>query len=318
MLSSSVKQQFNSNGIFYTSEQIASILKSCSVRVGGEIDTHYLIYCPFHYNVNTPAAEIDKQKGMFLCFSCGENGSITDMVMRTTGRNYFEATRLIKSKEQSCDISNVIQSALDFDPESLKEFDKSLIDRLHESLMNNNRALDYYESRGINKISCVDFKLGYSEKQDMVVVPVHDPYGMCVGFVARGIDQKVFKNSVGLPKKQILFNLHRVRYKTIAVVESSFDAIRMSQLSIPAVATLGAWPSKRQLELLSKYAESIIICPDKDDAGKKMVDKIKDNLHNKNIGIMDVGTNAKDVGDLTNNEIISRYINVDNLNIVGL
>ena len=238
--------------------------------------------------------------------------------MKSTNRNYFEAMRFIKSKEGTVDISNAVQSALDFDPESLKEFDKSLIDRLHESLMNSDRALEYYASRGISSISCVTFKLGYSEKQDMVVVPVHDPHGMCVGFVARGIDQKVFKNSVGLPKKQVLFNLHRVRFKTIAVVESSFDAIRMSQLSIPAVATLGAWPSKRQLELLSKYAESIIVCPDKDDAGKKMVDKIRDNLHNKNIGIMDVGNNAKDVGDLTDNEIISRYTNFDNLNIVGL
>ena len=65
--------------------------------MGGEIDSHYLIYCPFHYNVNTPACEIDKQNGLYICFSCGENGKLLDLVMRTTGRNYFEAMRTIKS-----------------------------------------------------------------------------------------------------------------------------------------------------------------------------------------------------------------------------
>lgn len=237
--------------------------------------------------------------------------------MKTTNRNYFEATRLINSKETEIDIADAVKSALEFDPDYLKEFDTSLIDRLHNSLMSSNKAKEYFLSRKINEDSWVKMKLGYSEKQDMVVVPVHDNFGMCVGFVARGIDAKVFKNSVGLPKKNVLFNLHRVKYGVIAVVESSFDAIRMSQLSIPAVATLGAWPSKKQIELLSKYAESIIVCPDKDDAGKKMLSKITENINNKFISLMDVG-NVKDVGDLDDNEIITKYINATNLKIVSI
>lgn len=237
--------------------------------------------------------------------------------MKTTGRNFFEAKRMIRSKEESVDFNNIVDIMLDNPSNELKEFDQEVVDRLHIGLMNSDKAQQYFLSRNINEQSWSDLRLGYSNKKDMVTVPVHDSYGTCVGFVARGIDQKVFKNSTGLPRRQILFNLHRVKHSTIAVVESSFDAIRMRQLSIPAVATLGAMPSKHQIELLSKYANNVVLCPDKDDAGKKMVTKVRDALVNKNIQIMDVG-DAKDVGDLADNEIISRYINASNLNIVGI
>lgn len=269
--------------------------------MGGEIDSHYLIYCPFHYNVNTPACEIDKQNGLYICFSCGENGKLLDLVMRTTGRNYFEAMRTIKSAETSQDIETVIQDTL-AKTDEIKEFDSELINRLHNTLITTDEGRDYFKSRSINEQSMSDFKLGYSAKQSMVVVPVQDQYGMYVGFVGRSIEGKSFKNSVGLPKKQILFNLNRVKFKNITVVESSFDAIRLWQLGIPAVATLGAIPSRIQIELLSKYATSIIICPDKDEAGAKMVSKITDNIVKKSVTVINVG-DVKDVGGLKDEEI---------------
>jgi len=302
MLSSSVKQQFNTNGIFYTSEQVASVLKSCSVRVGGEIDSHYLIYCPFHYNVNTPAAEVDKEKGVFICFACGESGNLMDMVMRVTSRNYFEATRLIKSAETDANILDIISNSLESNPDELKEFDGKLITRLNNDLLVSDRALSYFNSRNISMDSIKFFKLGYSVKQDMVIVPVSDHHGMCVGFVGRSVEGKEFKNSTSLPKKYVLFNLHNVKFKSIVVVESSFDAIRLNQLGIPAVATLGATISKPQIELLNKYSTSIYLCPDKDEAGKKMVESVMKKISNKNVMVLDVGS-AKDIGDLSDDQI---------------
>jgi len=310
MLSRSNSKQLNTND-FYTDKQIRSVLQTCSVQVGGEIDSHYLIYCPFHYNVNTPACEIDKQNGLYICFSCGENGKLLDLVMRTTGRNYFEAMRTIKSAETSQDIETVIQDTL-AKTDEIKEFDSELINRLHNTLITTDEGRDYFKSRSINEQSMADFKLGYSAKQSMVVVPVQDQYGMYVGFVGRSIEGKSFKNSVGLPKKQILFNLNRVKFKNITVVESSFDAIRLWQLGIPAVATLGAIPSRIQIELLSKYATSIIICPDKDEAGTKMVSRITDNIVKKTVSVINVG-DVKDVGGLTD-EDIKKLWNVPSIN----
>ena len=107
MLFSGKRKQSYSNE-FYTEGQIESILRSADIKIGGEIDTHFLLFCPFHYNIHTPACEIDKSNGMFICFSCGESGSLVDMVMRVTNRNYFEATRLINSKKDDIDIERVV------------------------------------------------------------------------------------------------------------------------------------------------------------------------------------------------------------------
>ncbi len=58
----------------------------------------------------------------------------------------------------------------------------------------------------------------------MVTIPVQSPDGITIGFVARTIEGKEFKNTPGLPKSKILFNLHRVKQsKRVYVVESSFD-----------------------------------------------------------------------------------------------
>lgn len=309
MLLGGQRKQSHTDGL-YTSGQIESLLRSCDIKIGGEIDTHFLIFCPFHYNVNTPACEVDKSNGMFICFSCGETGSIIDMIMRTTNRNYFEAMRMINSRKDVIDIEREVDQAIEA-PSDLPEFDMELIRRLHASLMNSDRAKEYFANRNITQESAVTFMLGYSEKQDMVVVPVFSVENICLGFVARSIEGKSFKNSTGLPKSKTLFNINNVKRQKMVVVESSFDVIRLSQLNIPAVATLGATVSKSQLSLLQTYASSIIVCPDNDDAGSGLIDKIVKNVKNREIEVVRLNK-GKDIGDLADNEILDTFNNAGN------
>ena len=309
MLSSSKRKQSYTNE-YYTEGQIESILRSADIKIGGEIDTHFLLFCPFHYNIHTPACEIDKSNGMFICFSCGESGGLIDMVMRVTNRNYFEATRLINSKKDNIDIERVVDEEIDR-PLDTPEFDMALIKRLHDDLKNSSHAREYFLGRKITESSMKEFMLGYSPKQDMVTVPVFDEFNKCLGFVGRSIDGKAFKNSTGLPKSKVLFNLNKSKRSPIIVVESSFDAIRLHQVGLKAVATLGATVSRYQISLLQKYATSIIICPDNDDAGVKMIDKIVSNIKDKSVEIINLKT-GKDVGDLGDDEIKSMFKNAGN------
>lgn len=309
MLSSSKRKQSYTNE-YYTEGQIESILRSADIKIGGEIDTHFLLFCPFHYNVHTPACEIDKSNGMFICFSCGESGGLIDMVMRVTNRNYFEATRLINSKKDTIDIERVVDEEIDR-PLDTPEFDMTLIKRLHDDLKNSTHAREYFLGRKITESSMKEFMLGYSPKQDMVTVPVFDEFNKCLGFVGRSVDGKAFKNSTGLPKSKVLFNLNRSKRSPIIVVESSFDAIRLHQVGLKAVATLGATVSRYQISLLQKYATSIIICPDNDDAGAKMIDKIISNIKDKSVEIINLKT-GKDVGDLNDSEIENMFKNAGN------
>ena len=259
---------------------------------------------------------MDKNNGMFICFSCGESGSIVDMVMHSTNRNYFEAMRMINSRKDIIDIEREVDQAIEA-PIDLPEFNMDTIKRLHEDLKQNDRPREYFMSRNINNSSIDIFMLGYSIKQDMVIVPVFSYDNTCLGFVARSIEGKSFKNSTGLPKSKTLFNINNVKRKKIVVVESSFDAIRLSQLGIPAVATLGATISRTQISLLQTYASSIIICPDNDDAGNGLIDKIVKNISNKQIDIIRLNK-GKDIGDLNDNEISETFANAGNKLILAV
>jgi len=225
--------------------------------------------------------------------------------MRVTNRNYFEATRLINSKKNTTDIQKIVNETIDSSLD-IPEFDIRTIDRLHDNLINSDRAKEYFYSRNITDASFTYFKLGYSDKQDMVIVPVFDEFSRCLGFVARSVEGKIFKNSVGLPKSKIVFNLNKVKRSTIIVVESSFDVIRLHQAGFSAVATLGATVSRTQISLLQQYSKNIIICPDSDDAGQKMVKKILDGVKGKIIEVVAL-QGAKDVGDLTSDEMINIF-----------
>jgi DNA primase len=239
---------------------------------------------------------------MFYCFACQETKELTEVIMQASGRSYFEAARLIDSKSDERNLVEVLQETLDKKIE-FKEYDLSMIDKLNNSALTSERAVNYYKSRKITKDSVIKYKLGYSEKQDMVTIPVYSPEGLCLGFVGRSVEGKVFKNTPGLPKSKTLFNIQRAkRYDKVFVVESSFDAIRLEQVGVHAVATLGATISKEQRKLLKQYFNQVIVLGDNDEAGQ--------NMSKKMIAYFGTGCMApplpegiKDVSDLSNEDL---------------
>ena len=288
----------------YTAEQVKRVLAGSGTTVESELDADFIIFCPFHNNHRTPAAEVHKTNGMFFCFSCQKSADLIELVMHTSGRTYFEAARFIKSKEKSSNLATEIDRAL-IKEEQYKPFDELVIKRLHNNLVASDRAKNYFQYRKLTKQSCVKFSLGYSEKQDMVTVPVHSPDGIPLGFVGRSIEGKDFKNTPGLPKSKTLFNLHRVKKSDIVyVVESSFDVIRLDQLDIPAVATLGANVSGKQIELLQKYFNNILVIADNDEAGGNMKNRIIEKLGSR-VSVIQLNKQYKDIGDMPDEEIRS-------------
>lgn len=297
-------------GDSYSPEQIQRVLTGSGLTIEGEVDTDYLLFCPFHPNNRTPAGEVDKESGTFFCFACHHVADLTELVIHVTGRKYFEAVRFIKSKEQKSDIMKEVGQKLVEKPEYV-EYDIETIKRLHEQAMGSERAISYYQGRLITKESVEKFMLGYSAKQDMVTIPVHSPTGIPVGFVGRSVEGKVFKNTPGLPKGKTLFNLHRNKTSDkIYVVESSFDAIRLEQCGFPAVATLGSNVSKLQTELLRKYFNNIYVIADNDEAGGSMVGKLQEKLSSR-LTVIQLNKEHKDIGDMSDEEIKNIEISFD-------
>jgi DNA primase len=286
----------------YTAEQIKRVLTGAGVDIMSEVDSDYIIFCPYHNNSRTPAGEVDKSSGLFYCFSCQYITDLTQLVMTTTARTYFEAARYIKSKETLADLAYDIEKQLHEKP-IYTQYDQVLIKRLSSQALDSPRAMRYYESRLITEDSVKKFSLGFSEKQDMVTIPVHSPDGMEVGFVGRSIEGKDFKNTPRLPKSKVLFNLHRVKTSSkVYIVESSFDVIRLDQCGFPAVATLGANVSNVQIDLLQKYFNNIIVIADNDEAGGNMKSKIVERLGAR-VSVIQLDKQYKDIGDMSNEDI---------------
>lgn len=286
----------------YTTEQIKRVLTGAGVTVESEVDSDYIIFCPYHNNNRTPAGEIDKNNGTFFCFSCHKIADLIEFVMHMTGRTYFESIRFIKNKEVETDLEKDINRALVAKPEFVP-FDELIIKRLNNNLMSSTRAQNYFNYRKINQSSISKFVLGYSEKQDMVTVPVHSPDGLPIGFVGRSIEGKEFKNTPGLPKSKTLFNLFRTKTSSnVYVVESSFDVIRLDQVGIPAVATLGATLSNTQIELLQKYFNDITVIADNDEAGSNMKTRLIEKLGSR-VSVIQLDKKYKDIGDMDDESI---------------
>jgi DNA primase len=286
----------------YAPEQIKRILSGSGIEIESEVDSDYIIFCPFHNNNRTPAGEIDKHNGTFFCFSCHHVCNLEEFVMHVSGRTYFESVRFIKSKEVQTDLTAEVTKKLITKPE-FTPYDQLLIKRLNTQALESPRAMRYFAGRLITEESVKKFSLGFSEKQDMVTIPVHSPDGMDVGFVGRSIEGKDFKNTPGLPKSKTLFNIHRVKTASrVYVVESSFDAIRLDQVGFPAVATLGANVSNAQTDLLQKYFNDIIVIADNDEAGGNMKNKIAERLGSR-VSVIKLDKQYKDIGDMPDEEI---------------
>lgn len=299
----------------YGSSQIKDVLDNIGIRIHNQSSTDFICYCPFHDNTYTPSFAISKTTGLYICYnpSCDARGNLEYLISQIGKMDQFEVSKFIRKLQSSRpdtfekDIEDIFTEKPMF-----QEFPQATLDGLHNVLMNSNRAQEYFKTRKIFEESWEYFYLGYSEKQDMVTVPLHSPDGLPVGIIGRSVEGKEFKNSTNLPRSLTMFNLHKAKKisSTLIVCESSFDAIRIHQAGYPnVVATLGGAISNQNIYNLNRYSSSIIIATDADEAGRKLGNDILSKLPGKNISwaSYDYGViypnNAKDVGDLTDIEV---------------
>jgi DNA primase len=300
----------------YTKSDLRSILQSCGIEIVSQTGTDFLCLCPFHHNTDSPAFAVSYSKGLYVCYNqnCNSSGTILELVKLLTNRNDYEALRFIQSNKltEAQALEEELKELLEEKPEFV-EFPTQTVESGHMLLMTNaHGSKDYLLSRNINEEAMEHFQLGFSSVQQMTMVPLHSPDGILVGVIGRSIQGKAFKNSPNLPRNKTLFNLNRAKRQggTIIVVESSFDAIRLWQAGFPnAIATLGGSISDTNIQLLNKYSSTVILMTDNDSAGRSLGTTIANRLKNKNVlwAKYDHNTiyphNAKDVGDMTDQEI---------------
>lgn len=262
----------------YTESQVEGVLEHCGVEVVSDTTTHFLAYCPFHGNTDSPAFAIDKTKGLWTCFnpSCALSGNLENLVARTTGGSRFQILRTILKyrNTHSTPFSDRLKAAMETPPDFV-EFPQSALDAMADGFFGS-EGHRYMTERGFEDETLKHFGVGYSEKMRMVVVPMHDDKGTAIGLIGRTPshkeEDKRFKNSKGLPKAKTAWNIHRAKKTgdTVIIVEASFDAMRVHQAGYPnVIALLGGHVTQYHLNQIGRYFSKVIIMTDFDKKIKR-------------------------------------------------
>ena len=171
----------------------------------------------------------------------------------------------------------------------------------------------YLQQRGISEEVQRDFRVGYDPKRSAVAMCWCNQAGDVVNIKFRRVADKHFWYAGGQRIKEHLYGIHVYNRNTnsaVAITESEIDCMRLWTVGIPALALGSANTSKEQGLLLRNCgATEFIIATDNDAAGKQCGKKLEALL----VGTFKVShfnfprKDAKDISDLTDEEIISGY-----------
>jgi DNA primase len=242
--------------------------------------------CPVHGGDNPRAFVVNLTENIWHCFTgCNTGGDLIEFVRRMDRKSYrhiaeylsgLAGTQPVQYEKNNSKADLGGKKALDQKP--FRPFKKRL------SLDTNTPWLG---SKGIHPATARQFETGawYGPGflQDCIGVRLHDPLGRPVGYAGRRLNQMhiemygKWKFPTGLPKADLLYNFHRIRSSMqhgVVVVECPWGAMRLTQLSIPAVALLGTSLSEKQLSLLIDIP-CIVLMLDGDRAGRNAMQRIK-------------------------------------------
>jgi len=234
---------------------VARVLKN------GEV----VAFCPLHNDTNA-SLFINVEKGMFHCFSgClrgsgGLQGLFEALRPKTDLNSRFMAMfPVVYYKRREIAEKTEAETKLDIDVEALPFAVNNI----------------YMESRGISDDTVRQLAIKYHKSFDAIVVPLY-MNSILKGYVRRNISTNPkYLNSTDLDRSNILFPYDNVECdKKVILVEGVFDALNAHDKGLlNVVSTLGGLLSKGQICLIGNLARTVVICPDRDDAGIRMAER---------------------------------------------
>jgi len=271
------------------------------VRVeGGEVWAH----CPAHLartgkEDRHPSFSVNEERGLFLCFSCGYQGSFPTLVMDRLGLDPVAAhtwTARYGSLERAARILRgpCVPSAPPPEP-SLAGYAFPPAEALAK--------------RGIDDEGAARYGLLWDEESGGFVLPIRDPRGALLGYqYKRG---KFVRNRPrGIAKASTLFGAHAFDGDTAVLVESPLDCARLWAAGIPgALASFGAVVSDAQIDLLVRLADRVVIALDNDEPGISNADLVEARLRRRTrvTFFRYPRRTVKDPGEMSDKEIADAY-----------
>lgn len=282
--------------------QIDTLFEEYHIDIHSHSGDEYVIFCPFHKNVNTPSFYINSKTGLWQCFnpSCDKKGNFRQLFRHITGRSFNSSVKIDPIELQKRIDAGFVEPKEDILNLSTVEIDYTSEEQV--------QRIEPFIKRGLSINTLKYFEIGFSNAKSRIVIPVRDHQYKVVGLIGRAIkeDQEPrYLYNKGFKRADVLFNLQNAKhYSDVIVVEGSVDAMKVYEAGFPnVVATLGAQVSPYQASLLRKYFDAIIIFSDNDSAGDAMRGAIIGLCRGKNIYTTQIPPGYKDPGDMNAIEI---------------
>lgn len=268
---------------------------------------NFMITCPFHGNHNeshpscgVAGDETESNYGVFHCFTCGQSGTILDLIKLCLGLDVLEAIDWLNNTFGKVIVQrDYLLPEIEINNISINNFlDESILDEY-------SYFHPYMFERGLTEDIIRKFRIGCTPDGKYITFPCWDEHDNLVGIFKRSTVGKEFIIPKDMPKCVYLLNfLIKENITTAYVCEGQFDALKLWTFGYPAICLFGAGTSKIQMEILNRSGiRNYILMYDNDQAGRHGAQRFK-NLIRKDVFVTDIiMPQGKDCGDCTKEEI---------------
>lgn len=280
---------------------IAYVLESLGVDVRRAGEREISGCCPVHLRRTgkvdrSPSWSMNSSTGLWICYSCGAKGTLSSLVSELTGteQSIIEVHKFL------------IESGLKRLTQTEKPEEQPEVDWVSYSQFEDVDPLRL-QKRQLDPKSARMYGIKWDPKNKCWVIPIVSPLGELLGWQSKKTGW-VRNFPIGVKKSETLFGIERFNTKVAVLVESPLDVVRLASADygVQGLATFGAHVSKTQLNILSNFATKVIVAMDNDDAGIDSSLRLFGSMPRFKDGVLWLNykhTKAKDIGDMTNDEI---------------
>lgn len=254
-----------------------------------------MISCPFHDDRRV-SCSINLDMGLWICFAgCGQGG-LKGFILKLSGKSWGE---LSYELDDNLDINSIELDPI-FSEAELEYTEEDTSYKQPENLMDVPAGHWIYD-RGFSKelVSAWDCKV--NQYLDFMI-PVKDLENQTLGWISRRLQATPkYLFSKGFKKSKTLFGINHIKEEQeLYIVEGALDCMWLQQHGYASVAVLGAYLSKKQIDLLGQINPSrIVLSLDNDTAGSKGMQKAALDINERFlISYLRLPKNYKDVQEI--------------------
>jgi len=283
------------------SSNIENILKELKIdyKITGD---EAVACCPSHDDRH-PSWSVNLRNGAHHCFACGFKGSLASLVAFVLRYNYQEAVLWLSARlgwwkatqwwEENERNTNYAPGYMRLDESELALFTFPPPEALN--------------SRRITAESAAKYDVMWNPQRGSWILPIRDPYNNDLwGWQEK--NDRLFRNFPhGVRKSQTLFGAGTfVHGSTVLLVESPIDCVRLDAIGYSGgLSGFGVSTSDRQLAIVQRVSEHLVLCLDNDSAGLSETARICREFRGvKSIDVFSYGlSEGKDPGELSEVEV---------------